>query len=101
MSSVFDKKVYAFAAHQSQVFEWLPWIDGYAADVPLSSVDRLAWLSKRMAESINADFLKSLEKWYGKERAVQVKHAEVFEIFGYGVQPNANEIKRLFQMSGK
>jgi LmbE family N-acetylglucosaminyl deacetylase len=101
ISSVFDKKVFALAAHQSQVFEWLPWIGGYAAEVPESSVDRLTWLGKRMAEPVTAEFLKSLEKWYGKEHAVKVKHAEAFEICEYGVQLNTNEIKRLFPMLGK
>jgi len=101
ISSVFDKKVYALAAHQSQVFEWLPWIGGYAAEVPVSPVDRLAWLGKRMAEPVTDDFLKSLEKWYGKERAIKVKNAEAFEICEYGIQPNTNEIKRLFPMLGK
>lgn len=101
ISSVFDKKVYALDAHQSQVYEWLPWIGGYAAEVPASPADRLAWLGKRMVEPITSDFIKSLEKWYGKERALKVKNAEAFEICEYGVQPNANEIKRLFPMLGK
>ena len=94
ISSVFDKKVYALAAHQSQVFEWLPWIGGYAAEVPASSADRLAWLGKRMVEPITPDFLISLEKWYGKERAGKVKNAEAFEVCEYGVQPDASEINR-------
>ncbi len=101
ISSVFDKKVYALDAHQSQVYEWLPWIGGYAAEVPASPADRLTWLRKRIAEPITPDFLKSLEKWYGKERAAKVKNAEAFEICEYGVQPDANEIKRLFPMLGK
>lgn len=101
ISSVFDKKVYALDAHQSQVYEWLPWIGGYASEVPASPADRLAWLGKRMIEPITPDFLKSLEKWYGKERALKVKNAEAFEICEYGVQPDASEIKRLFPMLGK
>ncbi|MEO7988533.1 MAG: PIG-L family deacetylase [Chryseolinea sp.] len=101
ISSVFDKKVYALDAHQSQVYEWLPWIGGYASEVPASPADRLAWLGKRIAEPVTPDFLKSLKKWYGKERALKVKNAEAFEICEYGVQPGANEIKRLFPMLGK
>ena len=101
ITSVFEQKMDALDAHQSQVYEWLPWIGGYAAEVPASPADRLAWLGKRIAEPITPDFLKSLEKWYGKERAVKVKNAEAFEICEYGVQPNANEIKHLFPMLGK
>jgi len=101
ITSVWDKKVYAMAAHQSQFFEWLPWIGGYAAQVPTTSVDRLAWLSKRLAEPITDEILKSLEKWYGKERAANVKYAEPFEICEYGARPGTDEIKRLFPMLGK
>lgn len=103
ITSVFDKKVYAISAHQSQVFEWLPWIGGYAAEVPASPADRLAWLTKRLARlwTVNMDVSASLEKWYGKEQASMAKYAEAFEVCEYGKQPNAGEIKRLFPMLWK
>lgn len=101
ITAVFDKKVYAMAAHQSQFFEWLPWIGGYASEMPTSPTDRLAWLAKRQTDPITPEILKSLEKFYGKERAAKVKNAEVFEICEYGVQPDANDIKRLFPMLGR
>jgi hypothetical protein len=37
-----------------------------------------------------------LEKWYGKEKANMVKHAEAFEICEYGMQPSTEDLKRLF-----
>jgi acetyl-CoA C-acetyltransferase len=43
----------------------------------------------------------ALEKWYGKERAAKVQHAETFEIGEYGRRPSDEEIKRLFPMLGK
>jgi hypothetical protein len=43
----------------------------------------------------------SLEKWYGKDKAAQVQHAEAFEITEYGAQPTDDDIKRLFPMLGK
>ena len=39
---------------------------------------------------------KSLEDWYGKERAGTVRFAEAFEIGEYGRQPDKAEIKKLF-----
>jgi LmbE family N-acetylglucosaminyl deacetylase len=39
---------------------------------------------------------KSLEEWYGKERATGIRYAEAFEICEYGRQPNKAEIRRLF-----
>lgn len=101
ITSVFDKKVYALAAHESQFFEWLPWIGGYASEVPASSSDRLAWLTKRQTRSITPEMMQSIEKWYGKERAAKVKNVEAFEICEYGTQPGAEDIKRIFPMLGK
>jgi len=101
ITSVYEKKVYALAAHESQYFEWLPWIGGYANEVPAAKSEWLTWLAKRQTDPITPEILKSLEKWYGKERAAKVKNAEVFEVCEYGTQPTTEEIKRLFPMLGK
>jgi LmbE family N-acetylglucosaminyl deacetylase len=101
ITSVFDKKVYALAAHESQFFEWLPWIGGYSNEVPASKTEWLPWLAKRQTRSITPEMMQSLEKWYGKERVAKVKNAEAFEICEYGTQPNADDIRRLFPMLGK
>jgi hypothetical protein len=61
-------------------------------------LERRKWLSKNRTVPITSDVRKSLEKWYGKENAAQVKHAEGFEICEYGSQPDTDEIKRLFPM---
>jgi LmbE family N-acetylglucosaminyl deacetylase len=98
VTSVFDKKVYALAAHESQYFEWLPWIAGYSQEVPTGAQERLAWLAKRQTYPITSEMLKSLEKWYGKERASRVKQLEAFEICEYGVQPTADDLKKIFPM---
>ena len=103
ITEVFDKKVNAISAHQSQMFEWLPWIGGYAGEVPASASDRTAWLSKRLASlwTINPEVEKSLERWYGPERASRAKFAEAFEICEYGSRPDENKIRQLFPMLGK
>lgn len=101
ITSVFDKKIFALAAHESQFFEWLPWIGGYANEVPASNSDRLAWLTRRQTRIITPEILQSLEKWYGKDRAAKIKNVEAFEICEYGTQPTAEDIKRLFPMLGK
>jgi LmbE family N-acetylglucosaminyl deacetylase len=103
ITTVFDKKVYALSAHQSQFFEWLPWIGGDQSELPASAAERLTWLSGKIAgqSTVNPEVLKSLVKWYGGEHAGKVKYAEAFEICEYGTQPNDQEIKRLFRMLGK
>ncbi len=101
ITSVFDKKVNAMAAHESQYFEWLPWIGGYLNEVPDSKSERMAWLTKRQTRRITPEMIQSIEKWYGKERAAKVKNVEAFEICEYGTQPTTEDIKRLFPMLGK
>jgi LmbE family N-acetylglucosaminyl deacetylase len=101
ITSSFQQKIYALSAHESQYYEWLPWIGSYLNEVPTAVPDRLPWLTKRQAEPITPEILKSLEKWYGKEKAAQVKHAEVFEICEYGTQPTEEDIRRLFPMLRK
>jgi LmbE family N-acetylglucosaminyl deacetylase len=101
ISTVYDKKVSAIDAHESQMYEWLPWIGHYLEQVPKDKNERIQWLAKQRAGTINSEARISLEKWYGKDKAAQVKYAEAFEICEYGAQPNDEEVKRLFPMLGK
>ena len=101
ITSVYDKKVSGLDAHESQMYEWLPWIGHYLDQVPKDKNERIQWLAKQRAGTITPEIKTSLEKWYGKDKAAQVKYAEAFEICEYGTQPNDEEIKRLFPMLGK
>lgn len=98
ISSVFDQKVYAMDAHVSQFYEWLPWIGGFLDQVPKTDAERKIWLTKTRAVKINPEVRASLEKWYGKEKAATINHAEAFEICEYGSKPTDEDIKRLFPM---
>lgn len=101
ISAVYDKKIADLDAHESQMYEWLPWIGGYLEEVPQGREDRIKWLSKRTARPINQETRKTLEKWYGKERADKALYVEAFEICEYGAQPTDDDIKKLFPMLGK
>lgn len=98
ITDVYAQKIHALDAHESQMYEWLAWIGHYSDQVPKNKNDREEWLLKSRAVKITPAVRRSLEKWYGKEKADQVLHAEAFEICEYGSQPNAEEIKRLFPM---
>jgi LmbE family N-acetylglucosaminyl deacetylase len=98
ISSVFEKKIHALDAHASQFYEWLPWIGGYYETVPKNIGDREKWLATNRAITITPEVRTSLEKWYGKEKAAQIKHAESFEICEYGKQPKEEELRKLFPM---
>jgi LmbE family N-acetylglucosaminyl deacetylase len=98
ITSVFTQKVHALDAHESQVYEWLPWIGGYADKVPTDKKDREKWLAEDRAIRITPEVKASLEKWYGKDRAAKVINAEAFEICEYGTQPSEEQIRKLFPM---
>ena len=101
ITSAYDKKVAGLDAHVSQMYEWLPWIGHYLDQVPKEKNERIQWLAKQRAGTITPEMKTALEKWYGKDKAAQVKYAEAFEICEYGTQPNDEQIKNLFPMLGK
>ena len=101
ISKVFDQKINAMDAHESQMYEWLPWIGGYAEAVPKNNMERKKWLAQNRTVKITEDVRRTLEKWYGKEKAALVQHAEAFEVCEYGMQPNDDAITRLFPMLKK
>lgn len=105
IDDVFDKKVEAVDALESQVY------DGGALGSEQSLVDNLAadpvarkaklkqtWIRR---DGGAADKHRSaLVEWYGEERGKAVKYAEVFEICEYGHQPSKQDIERLFPFFG-
>ncbi|MEO8763057.1 MAG: PIG-L family deacetylase [Ginsengibacter sp.] len=100
ITSVFEQKIHALDAHVSQVYEWLPWIGHYADQVPKNKQDNEKWLAQVEDVKITPGVQAMLEKWYGKDKAAGVKHAEAFEICEYGEQPGDEQIKKLFPMLG-
>ena len=101
ITGVFDKKIAALDAHESQMYEWLPWIGHYADKVPKDKTERIKWLAETRRQTIRPEVRTALEKLYGKEKAGGIKNAEAFEICEYGAQPGDEEIKILFPMLGK
>ena len=98
ITSVYDKKVEALSAHESQMFEWLPWTNNSLDEVPEGKEDRREYIAKNWSGSITPDERKALKKWYGNTKSSSVKYAESFEICEYGKQPTDEEIKKLFPM---
>lgn len=98
ITSVFPQKVHAMDAHESQFYEWLPWIGKYSDQIPQDKSEREKWLATNRTGRITPEARVALEKWYGKDKAAQVQHAESFEICEYGTQPKESDIRRLFPM---
>jgi LmbE family N-acetylglucosaminyl deacetylase len=101
ITSVFDQKVHALDAHESQFYEWLPWIGGYSDKVPSDKTERKKWLAGNRTIPITPEVRKTLEVWYDAGKASQARHAEAFEICEYGTRPDEAVIRRLFPMLKK
>jgi len=102
IDKVYDQKIAALAAHESQMFEWGPWTNGIKeSEIPIGEKERLAWLkfnfNKKNFEQTEIDAIK---KWYPNKELTDVEHAEFLEICEYGKQPTEQEIKELFPMLG-
>lgn len=101
ITSVIAKKLDGLDAHQSQFFEWLPWIGNYESEIPKDKAKQREYLLSKRVTKVNPEVKKALEKWYGKEKAEQINYAEAFEICEYGSIPSEAEIRRLFPMLGR
>jgi LmbE family N-acetylglucosaminyl deacetylase len=96
IDSVIEQKIRALDAHVSQVYEWLPWVEGVLDAVPKEPAARLLWLrEQRSGRPIADDVKAALRKWYGP-RADGVKEAEAFEVCEYGRRPTEADLRRLF-----
>jgi LmbE family N-acetylglucosaminyl deacetylase len=97
IDDVWDKKVAALDAHTSQVYEWLPWVDGILDQVPADPAARRAWLSNQRSETVGEAVRAALRSFYA-DKTAQVARAEAFELCEYGRRPSPQEIRQLFPM---
>src|SRR5207237_4854653 len=63
IDDVFSKKIDALDAHTSQVYEWLPWVDGRLDEVPKDPAARKKWLTSHRSQPIRPAVRAALEKW--------------------------------------
>ncbi len=95
IDDVWDLKVAALDAQVSQMYEWLPWVDGRLAEVPADAAARKQWLSKVRAGKISPAVRAALEKRYGAQGR-KVQHAEAFKLCEYGRRASVEELDRMF-----
>ena len=91
-----EKKFAALDAHDSQMYEWLPWVAGNLDKVPKDPAARREWLGKsRLGRTLAEPLREALRKWYGAQ-ADSVRLAEAFEVCEYGGRPSEQDLRRLF-----
>ena len=104
IDDVFERKVDAITRLESQLFETVYRLDEVSrkrrlARIPKDAVGRRNLARQRFAArdgGVADKYRDAMAKWYGREKAAKVKHAEAFEIGQYGRQPTEEEIKALF-----
>ncbi|HEX2973526.1 MAG TPA: PIG-L family deacetylase [Tepidisphaeraceae bacterium] len=100
IDNVFEKKIAALDRHVSQVYEWLPWLDGRLDEVPQEAKARFAWLREwylTHAQPGLADrYRGQLVARYGATRGAQVREVEAFEVCEYGSPLDERQAERLF-----
>ena len=103
IDDVMDKKILAADCHVSQVYEWLPWIGGYADEVPPESdpKGRIQWLKTKLLgrkPEVSGKCHEILDKRYGKEKSKNYRSIEAFQLSEYGAQIGYAEMNKLFPL---
>jgi len=81
-----ERKVEMLCCHASQVFEWLPWLEGRLDQVPPDEAGRKRFVQERIRKRVpQGEALRAaLERCYGPLRAAAIEFAECFEVCEYG-----------------
>jgi hypothetical protein len=99
ISDQVDTIVAMLACHRSQVFEWLPYLDGVGHEVPEDEGQRRSWVRAWYARCIRprADrFRQALIATYGGARGSTIEYAEAYEISQYAAPADQETLRRLF-----
>ena len=99
ITAVAAKKAEAICAHESQIFEWLPWVGGRPDEAPADPAARRKFYIERYLQRSNVDrFKEAAQKWYTPAQLQKIRYVEAFELCEYGAMPNKERIKQLFPM---
>ncbi len=103
IDEVWETKLAACGAHESQVIEYNPEMEGVLDEVLASKEvqDDFLFHNTIPFSIVRPDIRLALEKWYGKEEAKEVTYVEEFEIAEYGRQITDEDVFELFPMMGK
>ena len=99
IDDVVEQKVDLLHAHESQVYEWLPYVGGYLNNVPAAPAERRPWLRQALDRRLRRDadrFRELLIARYGDAPGRGVTYAEAFEWCEYGAAKTEAALTRLF-----
>ncbi|MDR0743667.1 MAG: PIG-L family deacetylase [Tannerella sp.] len=100
ITPVIQQKLNAICANESQVYEWMPWIDRQGEPLPDNEEEKRKYIGDlylmELREVIN--FKEAALKWYSPGQIEKSEYFEAFEICEYGKIPTREEIRKLFPM---
>lgn len=99
IDDVINNKTDMMYQHKSQVYEWLPWMDGKLDQVPSSEKERFEWLKKQIVvdnKVFASIYRDKLKEQYGQEYGSKIECAEGFELCEYGANLSEKEISKYF-----
>ena len=98
-TSMMEKKIQSLDTIDSQMYEWLPWIDRVLDKVPKDRSKRIEFLKNfwnKHFHSSAEEFPALLKERYGAQQAAKARYAEAFELCEYGSQPSREELWEMF-----
>ena len=100
IDDVMDQRIRAYYQHTSQVFDWLPWVDGIAPEsIPTDPEQRWELLKAEYTQRPDhqADFAREkLIERYGEAHGRQVRYVEALQACEYGASHKGIDYKKLF-----
>lgn len=97
ITDVFDEKMRMYHQHTSQMYEWLPWVDG-VTDVPEGEEERFEWLKRTRGAMFSRwadNWRDALAEKYG-DRGKQARYAEALELCEYGGKLTPEQLAAYF-----
>lgn len=100
ISEQWEMKLRMYHQYDSQMYEWLPWVDGLdMTTIPEGDEARFEWLKNTRfgtrGEGYADQFRQELTAKYG-QAGNHVRHAEALECCEYGRRPSKEELDTLF-----
>ncbi len=100
IDSVFDRKLEMLHRHESQFYQWLPYVTGSREDVPVDDEARRGWL-RRFYDTwfdppVADRYRDALVERYGPDPGNSVRQAEAYSLCEYGTRPSAEQVEQIF-----
>ncbi len=92
VSEHWDTVLRMLDSHESQFYEWMPWIDGILESIPTGKEARLAWLANWYVQKTSW----RIDRFWKFESVTAPKLIEAYEISEYAGKPSNATLQKLF-----